>query len=137
MNLNQFNIPDVDSIAENILSSFPDSRIFAFYGEMGVGKTTLIKALCLKLGVKDGMSSPTYSIVNQYTGSETIYHIDLYRLNDIKEALSIGIEEYLNSGNYCFVEWPQIIEPLLKQNTVKIQLELNTEDTRRLNIEKV
>ncbi len=108
------------------------NRVFAFKGEMGTGKTTLIKEICHQLGSTDNFSSPTYSIVNEYliTGSdEKIYHIDLYRLKNIEEALAIGIEEYISGDNYCFIEWPRLIEQLLPPNTVKVDIKF--EDNMR------
>ena len=94
-----------------------DNRIFIFYGEVGAGKTTLIKHLCHHLKVMDPVSSPTFSIVNEYaiSESEKVFHFDLYRLNNIEEALDIGIETYINTENYCFIEWPDLIESLLPQ----------------------
>jgi len=94
-----------------------DNRIFIFYGEVGAGKTTLIKHLCHHLNVMDPVSSPTFSIVNEYaiSESEKVFHFDLYRLNNIEEALDIGIETYINTDNYCFIEWPDLIESLLPE----------------------
>ncbi len=101
-------------------------RVFVFYGEMGVGKTTFIKAVCAQLGVSDMVSSPTYALVNEYIGENVqVFHLDLYRLKNIQEALDIGIEEYLYDlapSTYCFIEWPQIIEPLLDTATVVVQM---------------
>ena len=129
--LNQ--LPDV---AEAVLNQAPPGyRIFAFYGEMGAGKTTLIKELCRHLSSDDNFSSPTYSIVNEYlteTGRK-IYHIDLYRLNDLEEAISLGIQEYLDSGNYVFIEWPELIAVLLPPETVKVDMEVR-ENMRELSI---
>jgi tRNA threonylcarbamoyladenosine biosynthesis protein TsaE len=133
-------IPDINAInesAEKILSAFPQARIFALYGDMGAGKTTLIKAFCKKLGVIDSTSSPTYAIVNQYNGREIVYHIDLYRLKTINEAFTIGIEEYLNSNRYCFIEWPEIIEPLLQTGTVRINITVKEDGIRNLTLEKI
>ena len=98
--------------------------MFAWYAQMGAGKTTLIKEICRQLGSSDHFSSPTYSIVNEYRISEQtkIYHIDLYRLKDVEEALSIGIEDYLYSNYYCFVEWPELVEHLLPEDTVKVTI---------------
>lgn len=127
----------INSIAEEILSGYPGARIFAFYGEMGVGKTTLIKAFCIHLGVTNGLSSPTYSIVNQYNGKETIYHIDLYRIKTINEAFGIGIEEYINSSHYCLIEWAELIDPLLPEGTIKIYMTVTGGEVRELNIQKV
>jgi len=110
--------------------------VFAFYGEMGAGKTTLIKEMCRQLGSSDNFSSPTYSIVNEYQIGENeskIYHIDLYRLKNIDEALAIGIEEYINGESYCFIEWPQLIEQLLPVNTVKVEIKFE-DNTREISI---
>tara|TARA_B100000427_G_scaffold195032_1_gene162124 strand:- start:248 stop:664 length:417 start_codon:yes stop_codon:yes gene_type:complete len=95
-----------------------DNRIFIFYGEVGAGKTTLIKHLCHHLNVMDPVSSPTFSIVNEYMTSENkkIFHFDLYRLNNIEEVIDMGVETYLNTDNYCFIEWPDLIESLLPKN---------------------
>jgi tRNA threonylcarbamoyladenosine biosynthesis protein TsaE len=131
------NIDSINEAAGQILSAFPEARIVAFYGEMGAGKTTIIKELCKKTGVTDSMSSPSYSIVNQYNGREVVYHIDLFRLKTIKEAFEIGIEEYLNSNKYCFIEWPEIIEPLLPTGTVKINIMVKENGTRELTFEKI
>jgi tRNA threonylcarbamoyladenosine biosynthesis protein TsaE len=131
------NIDTIKEAAGQILSAFPEARIVAFYGEMGAGKTTIIKELCKKIGVTDSMSSPSYSIVNQYNGKGTVYHIDLFRLKTIKEAFTIGIEEYLNSNKYCFIEWPEIIEPLLPTGTIKIKISVKEDGTRELTFEKI
>ncbi len=114
-------------MAKTILHFAEGKKIFAFYAEMGAGKTTLIKELCLVLGSHDNFSSPTYSVVNEYentdSGSAKIYHIDLFRLKNIEEAFSIGIEEYLDGNNYCFIEWPELIEALLPDDVVKISIQ--------------
>ena len=116
----------IEWVAERILSFAAGKKIFAFYAPMGTGKTTLIKEICATLGSKDKFSSPTYSIVNEYQLSVSpqakIYHLDLYRLKNIDEALAAGVEEYLESGQYCFIEWPQIIESLLPENVVNITI---------------
>ena len=103
-----------------------DVKVFAFNGEMGVGKTTFIKELSKILDSKDDFSSPTYSIVNEYSSQKgKIFHFDLYRLKDTEELLDIGFEEYVNSGNYCFIEWPQLAEPLLPVPYVRIVINQN------------
>lgn len=119
--------------AAALLKCFPSQKIFVFYGEMGAGKTTFIKQLCEALGTKEALSSPTYSLVNEYkVGEQRIYHMDLYRLNDLDEAYEMGIEEYLADGQaYCFIEWPQIIETLLPDNIVKVYIE-SEEDGERI-----
>lgn len=111
-------------VARNLLSSFPDDRFFAFFGPMGVGKTTLIKAICSELGVSDNVCSPTFAIVNEYSDSsgEPVYHFDFYRLKSLAEAYDIGYEEYFYSGYYCFTEWTEKIEDLLPDRYVKVEL---------------
>ncbi len=114
-------------MAEKIINDHPENRIFALYGKMGVGKTTLIKAICNYLDVTDIVGSPTFSIVNQYLtkSGHTLYHFDFYRLRKLEEAYDIGYEDYFFSGNYCFIEWPEKIESLLPEDCIKIYLEEN------------
>ncbi|MEI7725348.1 MAG: tRNA (adenosine(37)-N6)-threonylcarbamoyltransferase complex ATPase subunit type 1 TsaE [Bacteroidota bacterium] len=113
---------DLIPAARRLLENFPHARIFAFYGQMGVGKTTYIKAICHELGVTDIVQSPTFSIINEYktTTGESIYHFDFYRIRNIAEVFDIGYEDYLYSGNYCFMEWPELIESLLPENTIRV-----------------
>lgn len=108
--------------ATEFLQALSGKRIFAFHGELGAGKTSFIKALCTRLGVKDAMSSPSFSLVNEYHGKDgnPVYHFDLYRLRKAEEAFDIGFEEYLYSGNYCFVEWPEKAEEFLPEETVHV-----------------
>ena len=119
-------IARLPEIAKNILQFSEERKVFAFYAELGAGKTTLIKEICRQLGSHDNFSSPSYSIVNEYLISSSlvskIYHIDLFRLKNKDEALSLGIEEYLNSGSYCFIEWAALIESLLPDDVVKISV---------------
>lgn len=111
-------------IAKQLLEAFPDKRIFAFFGEMGAGKTTFIKSICQYLGVKDTTSSPTFSLVNEYLDRDgkTIYHFDMYRIEDPMEAVRMGFEEYSDSGNYCFIEWPEKIHNLLPLDVVQVEI---------------
>lgn len=120
--LNVHNIHELTIVAKKILNSCPGKKIFAFLGEMGSGKTTLISAMCEELGINGQASSPTFAIINEYNGDEKIFHIDLYRLRSLPEAIDIGIEEYLESGNYCFIEWAELIEKLLPPETVIVRL---------------
>ncbi len=114
------------------------TKILLFYGEMGAGKTTLIKAFCVALGVEDPVSSPTFSIVNEYHYPEgKVYHFDCYRLKNQTEALDIGLEEYLYSGNYCLMEWPEKIPDLLPENYLEIFLEVQADSLRKLTIAKI
>ena len=106
-------LTELKNIAEAIITSISPRKKIAFYGEMGAGKTTLIKEICLYLGVEENTSSPTFAIVNEYNGIDKIYHFDLYRIKNIEELLAIGIEEYLDNTNYIFVEWPELLEPLM------------------------
>ena len=112
--------------ALDILKKTEPHRVFAFDGQMGVGKTTFIKKLCEEMGTMDVVNSPTFAIVNVYDVEQPyqgeVYHFDCYRLKDIREAMDFGAEEYLYSGNYCFIEWPDIIAPLLPEDTVHIRI---------------
>ncbi len=130
-----YNIQDLPAIAKTILKA-SSSKLFLLYGEMGVGKTTLIKELAKELGVVDEVTSPTYSIVNQYKINTNllINHIDCYRIKTFNEALSIGIEEYLNNRNFTFIEWPQVIIPLLPQAYTKLIITNQTNGSRTLQI---
>ncbi|WP_419802299.1 tRNA (adenosine(37)-N6)-threonylcarbamoyltransferase complex ATPase subunit type 1 TsaE [Mucilaginibacter sp.] len=112
-------------------------KILLFYGEMGAGKTTFIKVFCEALGVADTVSSPTFSIVNEYHYPEgIIYHFDFYRLKNQTEALDLGVEEYLYSGEYCLIEWPEQIPDLLPENFIRIRIEVQPDRQRKLTITK-
>jgi len=118
------NVEQLNSIAKQILDYTSTHKKFAFYGEMGVGKTSLIKALSLHLGVLDAVSSPTFSIVNEYQADENtkIYHFDFYRIEDEKEAYDMGYEEYFFSNAYCFIEWSEKIPNLIEEDMVQIKM---------------
>ncbi len=120
--------------AKEILAIYPHDYIFAFYGEMGAGKTTFIKVLCSELDVIDTVTSPTFAIVNIYkTGSnKEIYHFDTYRLKSLSEFYDIGYEDYFYSGNYCFIEWPEKIEKLLPENVIRVHIRVETTDNSRI-----
>lgn len=123
--MNKLLIKDLDSlhsVAKDFLKLIGDSKIIAFYGAMGAGKTTFIKALCDVLGVQDTVNSPTFAIVNEYTDDEDnpIYHFDCYRIKKIEEAYDLGYDQYFFSGNYCFIEWPEMLEELLPEDTKKV-----------------
>ena len=113
---------------------YPLNRIFAFYGDMGAGKTTFIKAICQQLFVRDVVNSPTFAIVNEYLRAEggSIFHFDLYRLKSWQEMLDIGYEDYFYSGNYCLIEWPEKVEDLLPESTIKVRIELSDERDHRI-----
>lgn len=121
-------IKSLDSIretAEQFIELIGENRIFAFNGNMGAGKTTFIKAICEELGVKENVNSPTFAIVNEYEAldKKIIYHFDCYRINKIQEALDLGAEEYLYSGNLCFIEWAENIASLLPDSMVNVNIE--------------
>ena len=126
-------LSELKPIAQQIIAQWKHP-ILLLEAPMGAGKTTLIKALCSELGVMQAVSSPTFSLVNSYQDSEgkTLYHFDLYRLNSLEEALDIGIEEYLDSGARCMIEWPERIRPLLSDAFHQIQIEHLGADTRKL-----
>jgi len=121
--------------AKELLVAFPQARIFGFYAEMGAGKTTFIKALCEELGATNVVNSPTFAIINEYHSSkknQPIFHFDFYRLKNLKEACDLGCEEYFFSENYCFLEWPKLVEPLLPKNFIKVELTVSESKNRRL-----
>jgi tRNA threonylcarbamoyladenosine biosynthesis protein TsaE len=123
----RFDCNHVDELAEAaeiLVNYFKNERIFLFYGEMGAGKTTFIKAIAKELGVAEETSSPTFGFVNEYTGSNKrpIFHFDCYRVKNQEDALSIGFQEYFDSGNFCLVEWPEMIPDFLPEHFVKVQI---------------
>lgn len=117
-------LSEINHIAGKFLEAHPADRIFAFYGQMGVGKTTFIKALCEELHVIDYVTSPTFALINEYrtVDSKPIFHLDFYRIKNIQEAFDFGYEDYFFSGEYCFIEWPELIESLLPPITVKVYI---------------
>lgn len=123
----QTQIKDLSALqdaAKQLLDSFPDERIFAFYGAMGAGKTTFIKALCRGLGSRDNITSPTFALINEYSteNGAVIYHFDFYRIKKLEEAYDLGYEDYIYSGNYCFIEWPEMIDSLLPEGIVEVRI---------------
>ncbi|MBP5195947.1 MAG: tRNA (adenosine(37)-N6)-threonylcarbamoyltransferase complex ATPase subunit type 1 TsaE [Bacteroidaceae bacterium] len=121
--------------AQQFISNMGNARVFAFYGNMGAGKTTFIKALCECLGVTDTVTSPTFAIVNEYEGRERVYHFDFYRIRRIEEAYDLGFEEYCYSGHLCFIEWPELIEDLLPEDAVRVNIEALADGSRRITME--
>jgi tRNA threonylcarbamoyladenosine biosynthesis protein TsaE len=117
-------LSEINLIAQRFIEAHPADRLFAFYGKMGSGKTTFIKALCERLQVIDYVTSPTFALINVYETEQAreIYHFDFYRIKSLQELFDLGYEEYFFSDEYCFVEWPELIEPLLPPNTVKITI---------------
>ncbi|MBT8274724.1 MAG: tRNA (adenosine(37)-N6)-threonylcarbamoyltransferase complex ATPase subunit type 1 TsaE [Bacteroidia bacterium] len=129
-----YTLQDLPEVAEKVLTG-SSSKTLLFYGEMGTGKTTLIKEIAKNLGVEEAVNSPTFSIVNEHIlNSEKLYHYDFYRLESLDEALDIGIEDYLYSGHWNFVEWPEKVEALLPGESTKIELIKNENGSRTLNI---
>jgi tRNA threonylcarbamoyladenosine biosynthesis protein TsaE len=123
-------------VAKSLLNDFSDKKIILFYGEMGVGKTTLIKVLCKQLGVEESTNSPTFSIVNEYlsTSQKSIYHFDFYRIEKEEEIFDMGYEDYFYSGNFCFIEWPEKIPNLLPEEVVKVSIELDDDYNRLISV---
>lgn len=118
------NLSEIRSVAQQFISQMGSHTVFAFYGSMGAGKTTFIKAVCEELGVSETITSPTFAIVNEYKNGagNPVYHFDFYRINKVEEAFDFGYEDYFYSGNICFIEWPELVESLLPENTVKVSI---------------
>ncbi|MBC7744262.1 MAG: tRNA (adenosine(37)-N6)-threonylcarbamoyltransferase complex ATPase subunit type 1 TsaE [Flavobacterium sp.] len=135
MDINIKTLSDLPGTAAAILQKFPKDRVFMFFAEMSAGKTTFIKAICAELGVMDLVSSPTYSIVNEYNSAkEIIYHFDFYRIKSESEAFDIGFEEYIFSGNYCLIEWPEKIKNLWPPHYLKIEIQIVSEAERLITV---
>ncbi|MBK5203258.1 MAG: tRNA (adenosine(37)-N6)-threonylcarbamoyltransferase complex ATPase subunit type 1 TsaE [Prolixibacteraceae bacterium] len=131
-------LKETNKAAISFLKEFKEERIFAFYGKMGAGKTTFIKALCQTLGSKDNITSPTFAIINEYDTPKSgqIYHFDFYRIKNIEEAMDIGIDDYLNSGDYCFIEWPEKIEELLPEELIEVNIKEISPTSRHITAKK-
>ncbi len=127
---------DIAAAAKKLIDYAGNRRVFAFDGPMGAGKTTIIKAVCRLLGATDSASSPTFTIINEYRRSEdnSLFHIDLYRMKKEEEAFDIGIEEYLSGDQYCFIEWPGIINDLLPEGTVNVRIDVRENEMRILKV---
>lgn len=132
-------IEELQDAAQEILDAFQGERIFAFYGQMGAGKTTFIKSICRKLGSIDNITSPTFALVNEYDtpNSGSVFHFDFYRLKNFEEALDIGFEDYIFSNNYCLMEWPEKIEELLPTELVKVTIEETDSGSRLIKAIKL
>ena len=133
-------IKDLDHILEaarEFIGQMGDDTVFAFYGKMGAGKTTFIKALCKLLGVEDEVNSPTFAIINEYrseTTAELIYHFDFYRIKKLEEVYDLGYEDYFYSGALCFIEWPELVEELLPLDAKKVTITENGDGSRTINL---
>ncbi len=135
----QIKIDSLDNIraaAREFVKNMGTGKVYAFYGKMGAGKTTFIKAICEELGVDDVITSPTFAIVNEYrseTTGELIYHFDFYRIKKLEEVYDMGYEDYFYSGALCFLEWPELIEELLPGDAVKVTITQNDDDSRTVD----
>lgn len=139
-------LDNINEAARQFIASIGDARVIAFYGKMGAGKTTFIKALCQELGVTDVITSPTFAIVNEYTAGDSpateigiqpgdpIYHFDFYRIKRLDEVYDMGYEDYFYSGNLCLMEWPELIEDVLPEDTLRVTITENPDNTRTLNV---
>lgn len=129
---------DLDNVSKDILEAFPEERVFALEGELGAGKTALIKAFCRMLGVQQPVLSPTFALVNEYAGhqGDAIYHFDFYRIRKLEEVMDIGYEEYLYSGDYCFLEWADMIRELLPEKHVYITIVKQEGEKRAITISR-
>ncbi|MCI6074417.1 MAG: tRNA (adenosine(37)-N6)-threonylcarbamoyltransferase complex ATPase subunit type 1 TsaE [Prevotella sp.] len=130
-----FTLDSIREAAKTFIQNMGSGRVYAFYGKMGAGKTTLIKALCEELGVEDVITSPTFAIVNEYrseTTGQLIYHFDFYRIKKIEEVYDMGYEDYFYSGALCFLEWPELMEELLPADAVKVTISQQEDGSRRL-----
>lgn len=130
-------IEEINQAAQAFVAAMGKRKVFAFYGKMGAGKTTFIKAVCQTLGVEDVINSPTFAIVNEYIDGQgqPIYHFDFYRIKTPQEVLDIGYEDYVYSGHVCFMEWPELVENLLPDDVVKVTIEENEDGSRTVRTE--
>ena len=130
-------IEEITAAAKTFLQAVGNRRVIAFYGGMGAGKTTFIAALCRELGVTEPVTSPTFAIVNEYEmneGASSIYHFDFYRIKRLEEAYDIGFEDYLYSGHLCLIEWPELIEELLPDDTLRVHITIADDGSRSIDI---
>ena len=129
-----YTINQIQETAKAVVEAMQGGQLFAFYGQMGAGKTTLIKAICQELGVIEEVNSPTFAIVNEYmrADGDPMYHFDFYRINKLQEAVEIGLYDYLDSGCLCIMEWPENIEDLLPEETLKVYFTINPDQSRTL-----
>ena len=134
MDISINSLEEIGKAAQEFVAAMGDRKVFAFYGKMGAGKTTFIKAVCEELGVEDVINSPTFAIVNEYVDGEgePIYHFDFYRIKNVQEVMDIGYEDYVYSGNVCFMEWPELIENLLPDDAVKVTIEEEMDGSRKV-----
>lgn len=129
-------IDEIGAAAKEFVAAMGNRTVFAFYGKMGAGKTTFIKAVCEELGVEDVINSPTFAIVNEYVdgNGSPVYHFDFYRIKNMQEVMDMGYEDYVYSGNVCFMEWPELIENLLPDDAVKVVIEEEADGSRTVKL---
>ncbi|MDO4958804.1 MAG: tRNA (adenosine(37)-N6)-threonylcarbamoyltransferase complex ATPase subunit type 1 TsaE [Prevotellaceae bacterium] len=129
-------LAQINEAAKQFVAAMGDNTIFAFYGHMGAGKTTFIKAICEELGVEDVITSPTFAIVNEYTDGkgEPVYHFDFYRIKKQEEVYDMGFEDYMESGCVCLMEWPELIEDILPSDTIKVTIAEQPDGTRKVEM---
>jgi len=125
-------LKNLPGFAKEFLELQGRNRIFAFYGPMGAGKTTIIKAICQNLDASDAVSSPSFTLVNEYItkAGDPLYHIDFYRIINLSEVFDFGVEEYLSSGSYCFIEWPELVEEILPPETIRVKISVGKSEER-------
>ena len=136
------NLDNIRAAAREFIENMGDARVFAFYGKMGAGKTTFVKAICEERGVEDVITSPTFAVINEYSlstlhsplSSNIIYHFDFYRIKKLEEVYDMGYEDYFYSGALCFIEWPELIEELLPEDAVKVSITENADGTRTVKL---
>jgi tRNA threonylcarbamoyladenosine biosynthesis protein TsaE len=127
------NLDNIRETAREFIDNMGDHKVFAFYGKMGAGKTTFIKAICEELGVDDVITSPTFAIINEYSEKNgSIYHFDFYRIKKLEEVYDMGYEDYFYSGALCFIEWPELIEEVLPEDAVKVEITEKEDGTRAI-----
>ena len=129
-------LADINEAAKQFIANMGDSKVFAFYGKMGAGKTTFVKAVCEELGVDDVITSPTFAIVNEYqsaTTGDSIFHFDFYRIKKLDEVYDMGYEDYFYGGNLCFLEWPELIESLLPEDVTKVHITTEADGSRTIS----
>ena len=132
-----FQLADIDEAARWFVQNMKGHDVFALYGGMGAGKTTFVKAVCQQLGVtEDVVASPTFAIVNEYQSAQgAIFHFDFYRIKQLSEAVDMGCDDYFYSGRPCFVEWPELVEPLLPEDAVRVDIVVNEDDSRTISLQ--
>jgi tRNA threonylcarbamoyladenosine biosynthesis protein TsaE len=129
------NLENIREAARAFIDAIGDHKVFAFYGSMGAGKTTFVKAICEELGVEDVITSPTFAIINEYSSREgVIYHFDFYRIKKLEEVYDMGYEDYFYSGALCFIEWPELIEEVLPEDAVKVSIRENADGSRTVQL---